>query len=911
MAGETNTPPAPRERISLNEGWSFQKGDPEATGDSLSYAKIKAWLLPAANPFRKDGITSAVPSGAAPGENIPYVQPGFDDGSWRKLDLPHDWGVEGPFAQDLPGETGKLPWHGVAWYRKSFDLPSSDKGRNITLELDGAMAYPTVWCNGKFVGGWPYGYASSSYDLTPFVKPGEKNTLAIRLDNPPNSSRWYPGGGIYRNVWLTKAPPVRIASGSVHITTPQVSAQSATIKIKASLNNASSKRITATISARIFKQQAEGSPSAEPVLSLPSVEVKIPAGEGKGFDLEGKLGDPKLWSTDHPELYTAMIRVEEGGKETDVVATTFGIRTMEFTVNDGFHLNGKRVPINGVCMHHDLGALGAAFNTSAMERQIRILKEMGVNAIRTSHNPPAPELLDLCDRMGILVMDELTDCWNSPKKPNGYNLLYNDWSEADLRAFIRRDRNHPCVMLWSIGNEIPEQSSTPPGWYRKQLEEQGLKVPDDAKSPGPEMAARLTRIAHEEDASRPTTVGVSDTAGGYNGFQKGVDVFGYNYKPGEYGKFRKANPDQPLFASETSSTVSSRGEYFYETPEQFEKRYAEAVSEARSKGNPPPAKPVYGPLGDKDGGKAYFQVDSYDIHYPKWATTPEMEFRGQEQYPFVAGEFVWTGFDYLGEPTPYNKDLTNILNYHTPEERAKAEAELKALGKIKSPSRSSYFGIVDLAGFKKDRFYLYQAHWRPDFPMVHILPHWNWPERIGQVTPVHVYTSGDEVELFLNGKTLGRKKKGPMEYRLRWDDVVYQPGELKAVAYKNGKEWAVETVKTTGPASKLTLVSEQPTIKADGKDLAFVTLTVADKDGLLVPRSKNPIHFEIEGPGEIVATDNGDATDHAVFASPDRKAYNGLALVIVKAKPGQEGMITVKAQSPGLKPASATLKVAP
>lgn len=878
---------SPRTRAQFNDGWRFQKNDSPDSKGELSYDKLKPWLLPTGNAFRKE--PAAAPSGTAPGEGISYAQPGFDDKSWRSLTLPHDWGIEGPFDQALPGETGKLPWPGVAWYRKSFDIPAADEGKRVSLEIDGAMAYATVWCNGKFVGGWPYGYSSWQVDLTPFLKFGGQNTLAIRLDNPPNSSRWYPGGGIYRNVWLTTTSPLHVAHWGTTVTTPSITTNSATVQVKSSVQNDSAKAATVTLSTSIVPLGSDGKPTGEAVATLPVVTVNIPAGQTQEVKADASIAAPKLWDLEHPNLYAAVTTVTQDGKIVDLTKTPFGIRSIEFTVGDGFHLNGKRVPIQGVCMHHDLGALGAAINSRALERQIEILKEMGVNAIRTSHNPPAPELLDLCDRMGILVMDEFADCWKMGKKPNGYNLLFPDWSEADLRAYMRRDRNHPSVILWSIGNEIREQS----------------------KPEGPAMGKELTRIAHEEDPTRQTAIGVSDASGGYNGFQTGVDVFGYNYKPWEYQKFRDANPTQPLFASETASTLSSRGEYFFDTPEQLEERYAREVKKAQTAGKPIPPKPEFKVVCETKGeGKSDFQMSSYDIYASSWATLPDTEFKGQDQNPFVAGEFVWTGFDYLGEPTPYNADTTNLLNYHTPEEKAKAEAELKAVGKIKVPSRSSYFGIVDLAGFKKDRFYLYQAHWRPDFPMVHILPHWNWPNRIGQVTPVHVYTSGDEVELFLNGKSLGRKKKAPLEYRIRFDDVVYQPGELKAVAYKNGKEWATETLKTTGAATQLLLNADRNAIRADGQDLSFVTATVADKEGNLVPGSHPKLTFSISGPGEIVATDNGDATDHTTFSSPERNAFNGLALAIVRAKQTADAPMTLRVSSEGLAPAEVVISPA-
>ncbi|MEQ1762747.1 MAG: glycoside hydrolase family 2 TIM barrel-domain containing protein, partial [Pyrinomonadaceae bacterium] len=512
--------------------------------------------------------------------------------------------------------------------------------------------------------------------------------------------------------------------------------------------------------------------------------------------------------------------------------------------------------MHGVCQHHDFGALGAAVSYRALERQLEILKEMGVNAIRTSHNPPTPELLDFTDRMGFVVIDEGFDAWVRGKMKNDFHLIFPDWHEKDWRSQIRRDRNHPSVVLWSIGNEIWEQG-TPEGH---------------------QIANQLTRIAHEEDSTRPTTAGANDVRSGYNGFQKTVDVFGYNYKPHEYLKFHEANPAIPFVASETASTVSTRGEYFF---------------------------PV---VDDKSKGRADFHVSSYDLYAPPWATSPDTEFEGQDRATFSAGEFVWTGFDYLGEPTPYDDGDTNkLLNFTDPAAQARAAEELKATGRITTPSRSSYFGIVDLAGFKKDRFYIYQARWRPDLSMAHILPHWNWPERVGQVTPVHVYTSGDEAELFLNGKSLGRQKRGAMQYRFRWDEVVYQPGELKVIAYKKGEPWAQDIVKTTAAASAIQMRADRSAIAANGHDLSFITVKIADGNGLTVPRSKHLLRFEISGPGEIVATDNGDPTDLSSFQSTSRKAFNGLALVIVRSIKGSPGRIVIKATSADLKGAEIVL----
>lgn len=806
-----------RERVSFNSDWKFRKGDP--AGIELSYDSLKIALL---------GKGPAPEAGA-------FAQPDFDDSTWRKVRVPHDWGIEGPFRQEYPGETGKLPWWGVGWYRKEFTSMPADAKRQVYLDFDGAMSYATVWLNGHFVGGRPYGYSSFRVDLTPHLKPGAKNIVAVRLDNPPESSRWYPGGGIYRNVWLVKTNPTAIAQYGVTVTTPRITDASADIDVKVALSSPT----TGTVSTAIYSQVGS---RKRFVAKLADASVQ----NASSVSLQGMLPHPRRWTLEKPSLYVAVTTVRQDGRTIDSVETPFGIRTIEFDAKIGFRLNGVKTYMKGVCMHHDLGAIGAAFNVRAAERQLEILKSMGVNALRTSHNPPAPELLDLCDRMGFLVMDEFADTWTRPKKQNGYAKLFADWHEIDLRTLIQRDRNHPSVVMWSSGNEIPEQ--------------------DDAK--GHAISQMLTDIIHSEDRTRPVASGNDRVQAAFNGWQKTVDVFGYNYKPWNYGRFRTANPDLALFGSETASAISSRGEYFFPVEE------------------------------NQDKGKADFQVSSYDLYAPGWATTPDYEFKGQDENPSVFGEFVWTGFDYLGEPTPYNWDSTILLNYSDPVERAEAEAQLKQDGRIHVPSRSSYFGIVDLAGFPKDRYYIYQARWRPEVRMAHLLPHWNWPDRVGLVTPVHLYSSGDEAELFLNGKSLGKRKRGSFEYRFRWDNVVYAPGRLEAVVTKGGKFWAKDVVTTTGEASRLELKSDRKSIRSDGDDLAYITVKVADKSGQTVPRSKPRIQFHLEGPGEIVATDNGDATDLETFSNPSRRAYNGIALVIVRAK--KPGHIIVTAESPGL-----------
>jgi beta-galactosidase len=853
FSAETNSA---RERIPLNTAWRFTKDDPAGIGERLVYPKIKEWVLPTRAELIGNAMltTNTRPNGNPDGD-LAYVQNSFDDSHWRLLNLPHDWGIEGPFKLEYPSDTGRLPWWGVGWYRKHLTILAADAGQKIYLDVDGAMSYATVWLNGQLVGGWPYGYASWRVDLTPFVKFGADNVLAIRLDNPKESSRWYPGGGIYRNVWQVKTAPVHVAHWGTFVTTPIVSKKSATVKIQVNVDNDTEADSIVTVKHEICELKPDGS-KGKSVATLAGDGLKIPARKSSSNECQIVLKNPRLWDIEKPKRYVVVTTIEQDRKAVDHYETPFGIRTIQFTADNGFLLNGRRVPLQGVCDHHDLGALGSAINTRALERQVELLKQTGCNAIRTSHNPPGPELLDACDRLGMVVMDESFDCWKKGKNKNDYSQLFADWHEADLRALIRRDRNHPCVVLWSTGNEVPDQL-TPEG---------------------PQLAAELRRIVQSEDSTRPTTSACDRIPSGYNGFQKGVDVFGYNYKPLEYEKFHRTNPTQPLYGSETASTISSRGEYFF------------PVSES------------------KNEGKADFQVSSYDLYAPPWATTPDSEFHGQDQNPFVAGEFVWTGFDYLGEPTPYNKDLTILSNFSDPAAAERMKKELAALGKIQPPSRSSYFGLFDLAGFPKDRYYLYQSRWLPDFPMAHILPHWNWPERVGQITPVHIYTSGDSAELFLNGKSIGLKKKGRFEYRLRWSDVIYQPGELKVVAYKNGKKWATDIVKTTGAAEKLMLAPDRNQITADGLDLSFVTVTVADKDGLPVPRSKNHIQFVIDGPGEIIATDNGDATSFEPFRASERNAYNGKALAIVRSKPDAPGVITLKATSPGLASAKVEIK---
>ena len=845
-----------RERININRDWRYQIDDPDGVGVALHYSRLKPYLLPCANDFIIFGKRYQRPEGN-PGENIAYVKSDFDDSEWRHLNLPHDWAIEGPFNIDYNGSTGKLPYWGIRWYRKTLELSQDDAGKQIYLDIDGAMSYASVWCNGQYVGGWPYGYASFRLDLTPYIKAGQKNVLAIRLDNPDDTSRWYPGSGIYRNVWLVKTSPVHVEQWGTFVRNQQVDSENAVMEMGVNIENHAGKDVQVKLQTSVYLQGKDGRPVGEEVTQSMTKDIAIKKDSWSSARFQFKVDKPKLWDIDTPNCYVAVSRVFMDGKEMDSYETPFGIRTIEFTHNQGFMLNGQKVAIKGVCMHHDLGALGAAFNEVAAERQLRIMKEMGANAIRTSHNPPAPELVALCDRMGLMMQLELADTWQKGKRKNDYNLLFDDWSEADMRSLVRHYRNHPSVIMWSIGNEMPDQTT-----------DQGVII-----------ARNLTAYCHDEDPTRPTSLGCNKRDAVFRDIVNQVDIFGLNYFHKTYPVFKEQNPTRRYHASETSSATSSRGEYFF---------------------------PVTTDVNDSRSG---FQLSSYDMTTIGWGCAPEVQFKMNEEYPFMSGEFVWTGFDYLGEPTPYNKDLTNLLNFSDPNELEKARKELEELGKIKTPSRSSYFGIVDLCGFPKDRYYNYKSYWRPDVPTVHILPHWNWKERIGEITPVHIYTSGDAVELFLNGKSLGRREKAHSYDRLTWDDVRYEPGSLKAIAYKNGQKWAEELVETTGKPAALQVTAEKTELKNDGTDLSFIRVAVVDSQGRVVPRSKNHLKFSVTGPAEIIATDNGDATSLLPFQLSERDAYNGLALVILRSQYMKQGKVVLTVESKGLPKQKIALKV--
>jgi beta-galactosidase len=839
-------------KLTIVEGSNDKKSWGKLPGN-YRFIKISYSGTPKDEPFKIREIELINKSGATiknelEKKSISSLTPSFVDAKWRKLNLPHDWGIEGPFRLDLDGNTGKLPWRAIGWYRKHFTISSSEKGKQFYLDFDGAMANAEVYLNGKKIGERPFGYSSFRVDLTPYILFDKPNVVAVRLNTEELGSRWYPGAGIYRDVRLVKVNPIHVSHWGAFVTTPEITTESATANVAVSLENNSAKLTESSISVSIFELDKDDNVGKK-VADSEKELLSLGANQTVQGKLNVKVANPKLWSLEETNRYLARVSVYSSGKLVDVCDTPFGIRTIKFTHDNGFLLNGKRVQLNGTCNHHDLGALGSAFNMSALERQLTILKEMGTNALRTSHNPPAPGFLTLADKMGFLVMDETFDCWEAEKTANDYASHFKEWHKKDIEMLVCRDRNHPSVIMWSTGNEVKEQYSPELG-----------------------IAQRLTNIVHEFDTTRPVTFGASyPSKSAMNGTELQVDVHGMNYAsgmayggPNFYGEFldKKGHENLVGYGSETSSTVSSRGIYF-DTP---------------------------------------FQVSSYDAWAPDWGSLPDQEFAALDKFPEIAGEFVWTGFDYLGEPTPFSSDATLLLNYAGLSEAdlEKEKEKLKKIEENRPPSRSSYFGMVDLAGFPKDRYYLYQSRWKPDLKMAHILPHWNFPDRIGKITPVFVYTSGDEAELFLNGKSQGRIKRQSGEYRLKWKEVVYEPGELKVVTYKNGQDWATSSVKTSGKAMKLLLSTEKQTIDFTKNEFAFVKITIADEQGNLVPNATNLISCKIKGEGEIVATDNGDAASLITFSNPTRPAFSGLMLAIVKAKSAKKGKIILRVESEGL-----------
>lgn len=763
------------------------------------------------------------------GQNAAATSGDFDDAQWETVKVPHDWAIYGPFDKEIDkqtvkivqnneeqatektGRTGALPFIGAAWYRKTFEIPGFGEGKQALLTFDGAMSNAEIYVNGKKVGNRPYGYSYFYFDITEFIQAGKKNVVAVRLENQGFSSRWYPGAGLYRKVRLMVKDKVSFKHWGHFITTPFIEDGVARVNIKSQVQG-ENVVIKTTI------RDAAGKVVAENIASqrfADEIEQNI------------TVSKPNLWSPETPILYTAELKLFQGEILKDVETVRFGIRKIRYSREKGFELNDKVTKFKGVCLHHDLGPIGTAVNIAALRRQLTILKDLGCNAIRSSHNMPSFEQLELCDEMGFLFLAESFDEWKKPKVQNGYNLYFDEWAEKDVVNLVQATRNHPCIVMWSSGNEVPDQ------WGAE----------------GVKRAKWLQDIFHREDPTRPVTVGMDQVkAVMESGFGAIMDVPGLNYRVHLYEEAYSKFPQGLLLGSETASTVSSRGVYKF---------------------------PVE--MG-KDKVHDDHQCSSYDLEYCNWSNIPEDDFVMQDDKDWVIGEFVWTGFDYLGEPTPYD-------NYW--------------------PSRSSYFGMVDLAGLPKDRYYLYRSRWNTKAETLHILPHWNWEGREGQTTPVFVYTNYSSAELFINGKSQGIQKKNNQtklnRYRLMWMDVKYEPGTVKVVAYDdNGKPVAEKAVVTAGKPHHIKLEADRQTLTANGEDLGFVTATVVDINGNPCPNASTMLTFEVKGAGSFRAVCNGDATSLELFHLPQMKAFSGKLVVLVQSS-AEAGNIELTVSGEGLK----------
>jgi beta-galactosidase len=767
-------------------------------------------------------------------DNREFQSYAFDDSDWRILDLPHDWSIEGEFNPEHPAGIGggALPG-GLGWYRKYFAIPSNKKGKLFYIDFDGVYMNSEVWINGHYLGKRPFGYASFRYNLTPYLNFGkEKNVIAVKVDNSkqPNS-RWYSGSGIYRNVWLTEVNPVHVAHWGTFVTTPKVSNEDATVKAEQTIRNSFESHVTASVLASVVD------PSGKEVGSSTSSQVEIASGDSVTVFSDFEIEAPRLWSVDNPQQYKLITKVMVDNQLSDVYETPFGIRSFRFDAEQGFFLNGESMKIKGVCLHHDLGALGAAVNKRAIKRKLEIMQDMGVNAIRTAHNPPAPELLDLCDEMGFIVMNETFDMWAKPKVKYGYSLYWDEWHEQDLKDHILRDRNHPSVMIWSIGNEILEQ------W----------------DSTGIRITRELASIVHEIDKTRPITTGNNGPSPENNLNKSGaLDLVGFNYHHEDWADFPETFPGEKFIATETNSSLHTRGHY--DMPSDSVRIWPKRWDIPFYDGNPDNT------------------CSAYDNCRAPWGSTHTDTWNLIKNNDYMSGMFIWTGFDYLGEPTPYQW-----------------------------PSRSSYFGMVDLAGFPKDSYYFYKSEWSND-TVLHVFPHWNWEE--GQTVDVWAYFNhADEVELFLNGESLGAKSKPEGRFNVMWR-IPFEPGTLHAVSTKDGKVVAEKFIHTAGEPALIKLKLDRETIEADGDDLAFVSAYVTDKDGNIVPHADNLIKFSLDGEASVIATDNGDQTNHASFQCTQRKAFNGKCLAIIQA--GEKaGAVTIKANSEGLPKAAAHVTLKP
>lgn len=808
------------ERVELNGGWKFSPDETLGPSREFALPTIIDWLDDMGRDLLESPGASRRPQGDEPGALSPFIKPSYKDADWETTRVPHDAGIAFSFSYDLPPFDGYLPGSGTIWYRYRFMMKGHEislpDGKTLTLpengrlqfDCDGAMAYPMVWVNGRFAGGWPNGYMPWHLDITPFLKTDGENVMAIRVHRPRDYARWHTGVGLTRRCWFTAQPENHLVPGSVFITTPKVTKDEAVVHVSYATVKGGSREKTFTVE------------------------------------------NPRLWDVDDPHLYTLELEGE---------TFRYGIRTIEWTAEDGFHLNGRRVQLKGFCFHQDLCSLGSVANRTAIRRRLAKAKEAGMNALRMSHYPHATDWYDLCDEMGILVMDELTDAWSLPKLYADYHLLFPRWHERDLRAMMRAHRNHPSIIIWSVGNEIWESRSGEKNWplYQKN-------------------GVEMVRIAHQEDPTRPTTAASDNRDVWRSPYPHFPDVWGFNYKPEFYGEYHAQHPGKPIVGTETMCTQTSRGEYQFHF------------------------------LGKKDGrwgvppvGRTYvdYHSNSYGLHS---ITLADYEWAQQDANPFVAGSFAWTAFDYLGSPAVMIL-RSQKPDYTDPVRQAAALAERRRFGRCRGGIHSCPTGVFDLAGLPKDEYWLYRSRWRPNVPSAHILPHWNWPGREGQFTPVYVYSSGDEVELFVNGASQGRKAREKGLWRFRFNEVVYQPGEVKAVAYKNGQKWCEETVKTAGAPAKLELVPERTDISADGEDVGYVTLRVLDKDGNVCPTAKISVKVEVGGAGVFYAIENGDESDFTWFRDPERRTFNGLLSILVRRKPGETGPITISVQGEDLK----------
>jgi len=759
-----------------------------------------------------------------------YRKTDVNDANWRTLNLPHDWSIELPFDSASPTGTGGGALRGgVGWYRKTFLLPAADKNKTFFIDFDGVYCNSEVWINGHYLGKRPNGYISFRYELTTYLKFGtEKNVIAVKVDNSkqPNS-RWYSGSGIYRNVWLIKANPVYVDHWGTYITTPKVNENKATVTVRTKFINTFDSGIPISISTSLL--------DADNKIVATNTIPNLKSGAFKDIEQSFQVNNPKLWNLERPYLYKAVSKLSVNNTIVDEYTTAFGIRYFQFDADKGFILNGKPVKIIGVCNHHDLGALGTAINTRALERQLEILKGMGINGIRTSHNPPAPELLDLCDKMGFVVMDEAFDMWKRPKNKFDYHLDWDEWHKRDLQDQVLRDRNHPSVFMWSLGNEIPEQ------WSDASKGDSSGKV----------ILRELVSIVHALDTTRPTATANNQTGRSNALLQANVaDIIGYNYNHQQWDSAQYRWGKKAFLVTESVSALQTRGSY--DMPSDSIRRW--------------PARwdlPI-------ENANADLSCSSYENCSTPWGSTHEETLKVLLKYDHIGGMFVWTGFDYMGEPTPYPW-----------------------------PARSSYFGIVDLAGFPKDVYYLYQSLFT-DKTVLHLFPHWNW--KAGQTVDVWAYyNNAEEVELFLNGKSMGIKKKANDDLHVMWR-VKYEPGVIKAVSRKNGAVVLEKEIKTAGKPYKIALKTDREKIIADGNDLSFVTVRVEDKDGNLVPHADNLIHFSVRGNGVVAAVDNGSQTSMESFRGNKRKAFNGLALAVVQSEK-QKGNIELTATCEGLQTA--------